>query len=69
MTAAPDDDHCYHHSCDTDNDACAAGDCADEDECVCCPCCCTCLGCQYGPKDGLLMWPNGNAEIERMGTS
>ena len=61
------DDHCFHHACDMDNDACAAGDCADEDDCICCECCCTCLGCEYGPRDGMLMWPNGNAEIAALG--
>jgi len=24
-----------------------------EDYCVHCECCCTCLGCEYGPQDGL----------------
>jgi hypothetical protein len=23
--------------------------------CVHCECCCTCLGCEYGPHDGMLM--------------
>lgn len=27
--------------------------------CVCCPCCCDCLGCIYGPRDGMLMFPEG----------
>lgn len=24
-------------------------------ECVHCPCCCSCLGCEYGPRDGMLL--------------
>jgi hypothetical protein len=28
-----------------------------DDFCVHCECCCTCLGCQYGPQDGMLMFP------------
>jgi hypothetical protein len=30
--------------------------CTDDEgggDCVCCPCCCQCLGCEYGPRDGL----------------
>jgi hypothetical protein len=30
--------------------------CTDVDgggDCVHCPCCCTCLGCEYGPRDGM----------------
>jgi len=26
-------------------------------DCVCCECCCSCLGCEYGPRDGMLMNP------------
>lgn len=48
-----DDQHCYHHTCDDD---CAAGDCADRDDCVCCECCCDCLGCIYAPQDGMLLF-------------
>jgi hypothetical protein len=55
-------EHCYHHS---HNSECGAeyGDCDDDanDDCVCCPCCCTCLGCEYGPRDGMLMYPDGPA--------
>jgi hypothetical protein len=56
------EEHCHHHTCDTEErDDCAAGDCYDEDECVHCDCCCTCLGCEYGPKDGMLLFPAGGA--------
>lgn len=62
------EEHCFHHACDpVDNDACAAGDCGDEDDCIHCDCCCTCLSCEYGPRDGMLMWPDGNAEIAGWG--
>lgn len=48
-------EHCYHHQHD---DRCGGyyEDCDDEanDYCVCCECCCTCLGCEYGPLDGLV---------------
>lgn len=55
-----DADHCFHHTCDPDDrDDCAAGDCYDSDDCVHCECCCTCLGCEYGPRDGMLMFPGG----------
>jgi hypothetical protein len=27
----------------------------DDVECVHCECCCECLGCEYGPRDGLGM--------------
>ena len=33
------------------------GDYLDDRECVCCECCCTCLACEYGPRDGMLMFP------------
>lgn len=50
-----DDEHCYHHQHD---DRCGGyyEDCDDHanDSCVHCPCCCTCLGCEYGPRDGLI---------------
>lgn len=57
-----DGPHCYHHQHDSE---CGAeyGDCDDDasDDCVCCPCCCTCLACEYGPRDGMLMYPDGPA--------
>lgn len=28
-------------------------------ECVHCECCCDCLGCEYGPRNGMLMFPDG----------
>ena len=47
--------HCYHHTCTSEcEDGC---DDAANDDCVCCECCCTCLGCEYGPRDGMLMFP------------
>jgi len=53
------DDHCAHH---THDDRCGGyyTGCTDEPDdeyCVHCECCCTCLGCEYGPRDGLLMFP------------
>lgn len=29
--------------------------CGDDEvgDCVCCECCCSCLGCEYGPRDGM----------------
>jgi hypothetical protein len=40
-----EEDHCIYPCGDVD----AGGD------CVCCPCCCQCLGCEYGPRDGMLL--------------
>jgi hypothetical protein len=61
-------DHCIHHQ---HNDRCGGeyGDCDDaaSDDCIHCRCCCTCLGCEYGPQDGMLMFPQGNPEIEKLG--
>lgn len=47
--------HCAHHTCsyDMDHDY--------DDYCCHCECCCTCLGCEYGPRDGMLMYPDGPA--------
>lgn len=59
--------HCYHHTHDSDDDACVVGGCSDYDYCIHCECCCTCLGCEYGPRNGMLMWPEGNAEIAALG--
>lgn len=33
----------------------------ENDWCVHCECCCTCMGCLYGPPDGMLMFPGGAA--------
>lgn len=58
-TTAPavDDEqvHCYHVDRISDDDDWEP----DDDECVHCDCCCTCLGCEYGPRDGMLMFPEG----------
>lgn len=54
-----DDDHCQHRVRrynDTDDLYDPA-----EDYCVHCDCHCTCLGCEYGPQDGMLMFPGGGA--------
>ncbi len=56
-----DGDHCQHHEHD---DRCGGRyDGCDwdygSDHCVHCPCHCTCLGCEYGPQDGMLMFPEG----------
>lgn len=52
------DVHCNHHRHDERCEA-WAGLCDDNanDDCVHCDCCCTCLGCEYGPQDGMLMFP------------
>lgn len=57
--------HCYHHEHDyADGDSeCSAGDCGDEDDCVHCECCCSCLGCEYGPRDSVLMTPEQMAPL------
>lgn len=54
--------HCYHHSHTSECDE-YGWDCDDvaNDDCVHCDCCCTCLGCEYGPRDGMLMYPDGPA--------
>ncbi len=53
-----DDLHCNHHrhgsGCESWAGLC---DLNEEDDCVHCQCCCTCLGCEYGPRDGMLMFP------------
>ncbi len=50
-----DTEHC-HGNCDSTDDE------YDPAWCVCCPCCCQCLGCEYGPRDGMLMVPQPAAE-------
>lgn len=58
------DVHCEHH---THDDRCGGrydGGCDWDygaDYCVHCDCHCTCLGCEYGPQDGMLMFPAGGA--------
>ncbi|HET8681579.1 MAG TPA: hypothetical protein VFM54_06860 [Micromonosporaceae bacterium] len=47
--------HCQH--CEPTDDE--LDDCDPAADCVHCECCCTCLGCEYGPRDGALMFPNG----------
>lgn len=54
-------EHCDHHSHSSECEWGEWGDCDDDDYCVCCPCCCTCLACEYGPRDGMLMYPDGPA--------
>lgn len=29
----------------------------EPDDCVHCECCCECLGCEYGPRDGMQLTP------------
>ncbi len=59
-------EHCDHHQ---HNSVCGwddgYGDCdaAASDDCVHCPCCCTCLGCEYGPQDGMLLTPTQRERI------
>lgn len=36
---------------------------ADDVECVHCDCCCSCLGCEYGPRDGMLLTAEQRAPI------
>jgi hypothetical protein len=45
-------EHCYHRA-QTYDERDELHDPA-EDYCVHCECCCTCLGCEYGPQDGLV---------------
>ncbi len=58
-SGAETEDHCQHHTHDSEcggyYDDCAYED--DDDYCTHCECCCTCLGCEYGPRDGLLLNP------------
>ncbi|HEV2927569.1 MAG TPA: hypothetical protein VGW74_02670 [Propionibacteriaceae bacterium] len=49
-----DIEHCIHPGSYTDDDPME-----DDAYCVHCECCCTCLGCEYGPRDGMLMFPAG----------
>lgn len=53
-----DDDipHCYHPGSNTDDDV------DPDDDCVHCECCCNCLGCEYGPRNGMLMFPEWRAQ-------
>ena len=40
--------------------------CTDMDnggDCVHCECCCLCLGCEYGPRDGMLLTDQQRAPI------
>lgn len=40
--------------------------CTDVDgggDCVHCPCCCACMGCLYGPRDGMLLTAEQRAPI------
>jgi len=55
LVADDDEDHCYHHQHSEDCEWGEWGDCDDEDDCMHCDCCCTCLGCEYGPRDGMLL--------------
>lgn len=48
-----DDLHCDHAPWSWDEQE----DGEYDDYCVHCDCCCTCLGCEYGPRDGMLMFP------------
>lgn len=58
-------DHCFHHQHTSECDDWCDGD--EGDDCVHCECCCTCLGCEYGPRDGMLMYPDGPAPwLERL---
>lgn len=56
MTLELDDVHCQHAVSHLEYDGWENGD--DDDFCVHCDCCCTCLGCEYGPRDGMLMNPD-----------
>jgi hypothetical protein len=47
-----DAEHCYN--CGGTYDW-RSGDVLDDGDCVHCECCCTCLGCEYGPRNGLGM--------------
>jgi hypothetical protein len=49
------DAHCVHAPSGWNEDV----DGEYDDDCVHCDCCCTCLGCEYGPQDGMLMYPDG----------
>ena len=65
-----DEAHCYHHDF-WDCDECRDGVCDREaiDYCVCCDCCCTCLACEYGPRDGMLMTEQQRAAIAAVDVS
>lgn len=47
-------EHCYHPTRGSDTGD-WDDDFDDDADCVHCECCCTCLGCEYGPRDGQLM--------------
>lgn len=46
-----DDDHCQHTDRDSEYDDWDTAN----DYCCHCECCCTCLSCEYGPRDGMLL--------------
>lgn len=39
---------------------------ADDAECVHCDCCCQCLGCEYGPRDGMQLTAEQRAPIAEL---
>ncbi|MFB6392694.1 hypothetical protein [Polymorphospora lycopeni] len=53
----------------TNNDWCCIGRCDstaddwDDKQCMHCECCCSCMGCLYGPPDGMLMFPDVATEV------
>lgn len=53
--------HCGN-DCGGTTDEADQWDPTDED-CVHCECCCTCLGCEYGPRDGMLLTEEQRAHI------
>ncbi|MEU8158133.1 hypothetical protein AB0B94_31145 [Micromonospora sp. NPDC048986] len=53
--AATDDDWCCRNCSGTYDEE--SGEHLDDREC-----CCTCLGCEYGPRDGMLMFPERGAQ-------
>lgn len=64
----PDDRHCQSGVGDEIDDfgTRAQTPCTDVDgggECVHCECCCDCMGCLYGPRDGMTLTEEQRAPI------
>lgn len=56
------DEHC-HGECGSTYDE-ESGEVIDDGvDCAHCECCCACLGCEYGPRDGLALTAEQRAPI------
>lgn len=57
-----EEDHCMY-GIDEDGHQTSCTDVDGGGDCVCCECCCSCLGCEYGPRNGMLLTAEQRAPI------